>query len=79
MYPFAIKIVLPVLNSTDPGPRAIGLDADDRFLLAPDTRTGYLNVYSIDLDTGKLGLLDRYPLDKNPSKATSMWVLATKP
>ena len=63
----------------DPGPRAIGLDADDRFVLAPDTRTGYLNVYSIDHDTGKLGLRDRSPLDKNPSKATPMWVLATKP
>ena len=57
--------------STDPVPRAFGLDPGDRYLFATGQQTGRLTAYRIE-ETGGLTPLETYEVGNNP-----MWVLMT--
>ena len=57
--------------STDPVPRAFGLDPDDRYLFATGQQTGRLTAYRVE-ETGALTPLETYEVGNNP-----MWVLMT--
>ena len=57
--------------STDPVPRAFGLDPGDRYLFATGQRTGRLTAYRIE-ETGAMTPLETYEVGNNP-----MWVLMT--
>ena len=57
--------------STDPVPRAFGLDPGDQYLFATGQQTGRLTAYRVE-ETGALTPLETYEVGNNP-----MWVLMT--
>ena len=56
---------------TEPGPRAFGLDAGERFVLSTGTTSGALSVFRIGHPDGRLTRVARAPLG-----ATPMWIIA---
>ena len=58
-------------RSTEPIPRAFGIDPQGRFLFAAGQGSGRLAAYRIDVQTGVLQPLETYELGQRP-----MWVLA---
>jgi len=60
---------------TEPGVRPLCLDPDGRFLVAAgsDGPAGRLVTYEVDAQTGRMVLLDRYPVGDGP-----MWILMTR-
>ena len=56
---------------TEPGPRAFGLDAGERFVLSTGTTSGALSVFRIGHPGGRLTRVARTPLGNAP-----MWIIA---
>lgn len=70
---------------SESGPRAMGLDASERFLFSTGGNSGYISVFQIDRDTGILTWVNRAPLADGQRRAAGepgsvpMWVCATNP
>ena len=52
---------------TEPQPRGFAIDPTGRYLLAVGQLSDSMTSYAIDVTTGKLTRLKRYPMGKNPN------------